>query len=124
MTQDVAEPVRYKPEWIKPVAAIAAMVLLPTSGTAGQIYGQITVSGRSANPGIPISVTCPASAPLTTTTDRFGAYKVYAPATGRCSIAISFGGQRLAATVVSYPNPARYNFDISGRGSATHLVRR
>jgi len=105
-------------------AAIAALVFLPTPGIAGQIYGQITVNGRSAGHGIPITIACAASAPLKTATDRFGAYQVYAPATGRCGITISFDGRNLNENVVSYPNPARYNFDISGQGAAMRLIRR
>ena len=95
-------------------------VFLSHLALAGQIYGTIWEDGHPVAQGQKVTITCPNAAPQGAETDQFGAYKISAPTSGRCSLGI----RGYTIDISSYKNPVRYDLEIVKEGAQAKLLRR
>lgn len=88
------------------------IILPPTLLNAGQVFGSI----RGA-PNTPIEISCGGSV-TRGATGSDGSYSINVPQQGQCTFTLPQHGA--STIVVSYPNPAQYDFELVG----TQLQRR
>jgi hypothetical protein len=96
--------------WLLSVIVAVSPIL-----TAGQIYGTLRDGTGKGVPGIAITIVSPAKTTYEAKTGPDGSYQVFVKETGRCEFQANLGGKAPAtASVFSYAEPAKYEFDISG----------
>ncbi len=108
---------------------VAAFVLVlfsffPSLCFAAQIYGTLRESDRPVGDSR-IEVVC-GTGHYADTTDKYGSYKLYAKEMGKCTLTVTYRGQRPQAIIESYNDPAHYDFDLIRQPPAGpyHLQRR
>ncbi len=94
---------------------------LPLS--AGQIFGTVTESGKALPKGVEVLVDC-SGEQAKAATDEFGAYRVNVQKTGRCTLTLSYKGQKPSATVASLAEPSSADFEVQTQEGKYRLVRR
>ena len=87
-----------------------AVVLLPSFLYAGQVFGSITSSGRGVA-NVTIEISC-GGAVTHGATASDGSYRINVPQQGQCTFTLPQYGA--STVVVSYPNPAQYDFQLVG----------
>ena len=91
---------------------------------AAQIYGSLKQDNRSVGQGVEISINC-GGRPQQAFTDAYGAYKVYVPQPGKCTLTVSNGKARSEPyPVYSSDEPTRYDFDLIQNPNGTLSLRR
>ena len=100
-------------------AGIWISVLLPISANAGEIYGTIR-QGNNPVVGRSVYVSCGTRNSSPVTLNRYGSYRILAPAQGSCSLHMD----GLQIGVQSYQRPARYDLEIRNVNGQARLVRR
>jgi len=86
-------------------ASLLALLASPVDAHAAQIYGKVNKGGAL------IRVTCKSGDSAETRADGEGSYQVFIAKTGPCTLSLpEQGGAQ--ATVYSYDQPARYDFDV------------
>ena len=80
---------------------------------AAQIYGNLKQDNRSVGQGVEISINCGGRAQQAFT-DAYGAYSVYVPNSGKCTLTVNYGkgGWSHPHPVFSSDEPTRYDFDL------------
>jgi hypothetical protein len=90
---------------------------------AGQIFGTLTEGGKAVASGVEVVVDC-AGEQAKGKTDNFGAYRVNVQKTGRCTLTLTYKGQKPAATIASLSEPASADFELQMQDGKYKLVRR
>jgi len=86
-------------------ASLLALVGSPINAHAAQIYGKVNKGG------VLIRVQCKSGDSAETRADGQGSYQVFIAKTGPCTLILpEQGGAQ--ATVYSYGQPARFDFDV------------
>ncbi len=94
---------------------------LPLFG--GQIFGTLTEGGKAVAKGVEVAVDC-SGEQVKGTTDNFGAYRLNPQKTGRCSLTLTYKGQKPAATIASLSEPVSADFELQMQDGKYKLVRR
>jgi hypothetical protein len=94
---------------------------LPLFG--GQIFGTLTEGGKAVASGVEVVVDC-SGEQAKGKTDNFGAYRVNVQKTGRCTITLTYKGQKPAATIPSQSEPVSADFELQLQDGKYTLVRR
>jgi hypothetical protein len=94
---------------------------LPLFG--GQIFGTLTEGGKAVAPGVDVVVDC-SGEQAKGTTDKFGAFRVTVQKTGRCTITLTYKGQKPTATIASTSEPVSTDFELQIQDGKYKLVRR
>jgi hypothetical protein len=94
---------------------------LPLYG--GQIFGTLTEGGKAVAKGVEVVVDCSGEQGKAAT-DDFGAYRVNVQKTGKCTITLTYKGQKPAATVASLSEPASADFELQMLDGKYRLIRR
>src|SRR5512134_1509311 len=92
-------------------ALVLSMVLfasLASQASAGEVYGTIKEEGKPVKEGLKVELACGAK-PVVGETDRFGAYRLFAPEEGKCTLTVRIGNESPSVTVHSFADSARYN---------------
>jgi hypothetical protein len=99
-----------------------ALLGLPGRACAGNVYGTLWAEGRPAGAGYTIAITCGKTIykPVTQTD---GSYRIFIHEKGACSAQITYGGQALTATIVSYDDPIKYDLEILKQNN-TFILRK
>jgi hypothetical protein len=106
-------------KWI----GLAMIMFVPSLLHAGQIYGFIASANKAH-----IQVYCPGDQPGKpsgeglTATD--GSYRINVGRNGQCTLTLPEINGRPSATIFSYPNPVRYNFQLNRRPDGTYELRK
>ena len=94
---------------------------LPLFG--GQIFGTVTEGGKAIAAGSEVVVEC-GGEQAKGATDNFGAYRINAPKTGRCTLTLTYKGQKPTVTLASLAEPVSADFDLQVKDGKYTLVRR
>ena len=94
---------------------------LPLFG--GQVFGTLTEGGKAVASGVEVVVDC-SGEQAKGTTDNFGAFRVNVQKTGRCTITLTYKGQKPAATIASLAEPVSADFQLQMQDGKYKLVRR
>jgi len=93
---------------------------LPLSG--GQIFGTLTEGGKAVA-NVEVVVDC-SGEQVKGTTDNFGAYRLNVQKTGRCTLTLTYKGQKPTATIAAVNEPVSADFELLKQGDKYKLVRR
>jgi len=100
------------------------VLLFPSIGMAGEIYGTLTMNGRPQK-GIRIGVTEPNGQDIDqAVTDRFGRYRLYVKNPGPVKLKAFFKGASYSLNIMSYEKSARYNLKLIKINNRYELQRR
>ena len=94
---------------------------LPMFG--GQIFGTLTEGGKAVASGAEVVVDC-AGEQAKGKTDSFGAFRVNVQKTGKCTLTLTYKGQKPTATIASLAEPVSADFDLQTQDGKYKLVRR
>lgn len=104
---------------LSPTLLLWPVLLVPILAAAGPLYGTVR-TGPGPAAGVGIQVACPGfDRPEQTAgpamTDPRGSFSLLIPATGRCQMRLSRGGEvGNPFDVFSSDNPLRFDFEIDG----------
>lgn len=107
------------------IALLVFLFCAPGLAVAAQIFGNLKQDNRSVGQGVEISINCGGRAQQAFT-DAYGAYSVYVPNSGRCSLTVNDGkaGRSHPYTVLSSEEPTRYDFDLIRNPDGSLSLRR
>ena len=82
---------------------------------AGQVYGTLRDASGKAMAGVDITIVSSAKVEYHGKTGADGAYQIFVKENGKCELRANVGGKAPAvASVFSYAEPAKYEFEVSG----------
>ena len=87
--------------------ATLCLALCGTVAAAGEIYGTIREGGRPLPAGTKLEVKCPKGT-YSAETDKIGAWRLFAPEQGKCTLTVRLGDAAPSMTVSSFEDSARY----------------
>ena len=90
------------------VVSVVLLVSMPSLASAGEVYGTIKEGGKPVKDGLKVELACGAK-PVAGETDKFGAYRLFAPEEGKCTLTVRIGDQSPSVAVHSFADSARYN---------------
>jgi hypothetical protein len=107
------------------VAALALVLLciVPCLAFGAQIYGTLRESNRPVGPNVPVDLDCNNNR-YPTKTDNYGSYKLYARETTKCTLTVTYKGSSPSTPVVSYDDPAHYDFDLIRQPDGKYQLQR
>lgn len=93
---------------------VASLVCGFPALTAGQVYGTLRDANGKGIGGIKIVIVSPAKVSYEGQTSPDGSYQIFVKEAGRCEFQAHFTGKSPAtASVFSYADPAKYDFELS-----------
>ena len=119
------------------LVVLALFVCLAMSNAhAGRIFGDIKMDGKPVAAGLPVTITLAptdsaaaaakidASLADSTTTDKFGSYKLVVKPLGKCVLSVKMDKQLLSLEVFSYKEPTRYDLVVEKKDGKLSLRRK
>jgi hypothetical protein len=100
-----------KPFGIAGIVAAAAIASTAGSAAAGEIYGTVTEGGKAVKAGTRIEVRC-GDAVHGTETGKDGAYRLFVPEQGKCTLTVKTGGAAPSTTIHSFEDSARFVLSV------------
>lgn len=102
---------------------IVLLLFSPSLVMAGELRGTITEGGKSIGAGATVEVHCGDKA-YSTTTDRYGAYRLFVPDKGKCLLTLSHRNQSPSREVISFEDSTRYDMTLEQEGGRYVLRRK
>ncbi|MEO5926665.1 MAG: carboxypeptidase-like regulatory domain-containing protein [Bryobacteraceae bacterium] len=97
--------------WLSFLGLVCASPLL----TAGQVYGTLRDGAGKGMAGVDITIVSAAKVSYTGKTAADGTYQIFVKENGKCELQANVGGKAPAtASVFSYAEPAKYEFEVVG----------
>src|SRR5262245_30183279 len=90
---------------------------------AGRINGSITESGKPVGQNVKVEVTCGANNDAAQT-DAYGAFKLFVPDTGKCTLKVNYQGQAPSFEINSYEGAVQYDLILDKQGAQYTLRRK
>lgn len=87
---------------------------LSAAAQAGQVYGTLRDASGKGMAGVSIVIVSPAKTTYEAKTGADGTYQVFVKETGKCELQAQIGGKPATASVFSYAEPAKYDFEVAG----------
>jgi hypothetical protein len=117
---------------------ILGICLLVSNASAGRVFGDIKVDGKPVPAGLPVEVLLAASTAQaagdtvkpamvradSTSTDKYGSYKLTVKPQGKCTLRLVYEKQALTLEVFSYKDPTRYDLVIEKKDGTLSLRRK
>lgn len=88
--------------------SVLLLAAAPAVAGAGEIYGSIREAGKPVKEGVKVEVVC-AETPVAAETDSYGAYRLFVPEEGKCTLTVTVGDEKPSIAVHSFEDSARYN---------------
>ena len=106
------------------IAAAASM--LATTAFAGKIFGDISLDGKPVPAGVKVKVTLPGSSAVadSTTTDKFGSYKLLVKAEGKSTLTVFYENKPLDLAVFSNKEATRYDLVVEKKDGKPGIRRK
>ena len=124
------------------LAVLALVVVAAPPAVAGRIFGDIKQDGKPVAAGLRVTVTAaaaeaakpdakgesakpqPATVADSTTTDKFGSYKLNVKDEGKCTLTLVVDKQPLTLEVFSYKAATRYDLVLEKKDGKLALRRK
>ena len=102
-----------------------------SSAFAGRIFGDIKIDGKPLPAGVPVEIAVvkedakgkPPRAD-STSTDKFGSYKLAVKEKGKCQLKVTYEKQALVLEVFSYGEPTRYDLVVEKKDGKLSIRRK
>jgi hypothetical protein len=109
---------------MKRVSMLLFVVLVFSSmAVAGKIYGSVSESGKPVAPGVKVEVACGANN-YAAQTDAYGAFKLFVPDKGKCTLKVNYQGQAPSFDINSYEGSVQYDLILEKQGAKYALRRK
>lgn len=113
------------------VAIAATACLAASNATAGRLLGDIRLDGKPVEAGLTVRLALAPAQPGgaavvadSTTTDKFGSYKLMAKADGKYVLTLIYEKQPVSLEVFSYKEPTRYDLVLEKKDGKLNLRRK
>ena len=113
------------------LTALALAVLAVSPASAGKIFGDIKMDGKPVPAGLVVTITQPlagkdstAAGADTTTTDKFGSYKLNVKTEGKCLLTVKKDKETATLAVFSYKVATRYDLILEKVAGKLSLKRK
>jgi hypothetical protein len=108
------------------VVAVAVAGLMARDASAGKIFGDLKMDGKPVAQGVKVRVTHPGSSGIadTTSTDKFGSYKLLVKEEGKAVLTVFFAKDTLALDVFSNKEATRYDLILEKKDGKLTLRRK
>jgi hypothetical protein len=108
------------------LAFAATASLVSTTAFAGKIFGDISLDGKPLPAGIKVTVTHPGASAIadSTTTDKFGSYKLLVKEEGKSVLTVFYEKTALALAVFSNKEATRYDLVVEKKDGKLGLRRK
>ncbi len=90
---------------------------------AGKIYGSLTEAGKPLASGVKVEVTCGVNS-VSAQTDAYGAFKLFVPDKGKCTLKVYYQGQTPSFEISSYEGSVQYDLILEKQGGRYTLRRK
>lgn len=114
--------------------AILFLFLPLSNAWAGRIFGDIKMDGKPLAAGVPVWIHRPAADEKkkdvppakadSTTTDKFGSYKLSVKEEGKCFLTMVVEKQTVTLEIFSYKDPTRYDLILEKKDGKLSLRRK
>ena len=104
------------------VVVSIVVFLAPLTAQAAQVYGSLSKGGHPLG-GASVTVACESGDRDETRTDDRGAYRLFVPHTGRCTLSVPDHGGASAA-IYSFDEPVRFDFEVVPADGGFQLRKR
>jgi len=93
-------------------AAVGLALASASPAFAGRIFGDIKLDGKPVPEGMKIRISVPGAATLadSTTTDKFGSFKLMVKGEGKCTLTVVH--EKLPAEIVVFSNKEATRYDL------------
>jgi len=108
---------------MKSLIVVLFSLLMASAALAGEIYGTITDAGKPVPAGVKVEVTA-AGNTYSAETDEYGTYHVFAKDKGKCTLTVSYKGQKPAASIFSYEKATRYDWTVEADADGKLTLKR
>ena len=104
---------------------IMLLLLLASAGyaSAGEVFGAITDGSKPVAAGIKIDISTPDTV-YVAETGKYGAYRVFVKAQGKCVFTVRHSGQSPTAELFSYDKSTRYDWILETKDGKLSLRRK
>ena len=104
----------------------AAASALATTAFAGRIFGDISLDGKPLPAGVKVKVSLPGSSAVadSTTTDKFGSYKLLVKTEGKTTLTVYFEKTPLELAVFSNKEATRYDLVVEKKDGKPSVRRK
>jgi hypothetical protein len=113
------------------VPLILLTCLAPVTALAARVFGDIKIDGKPVAAGVPVKITRlvteggkSKAAADSTTTDKFGSYKLMVKETGKCVLSIMYDKQSSSLEVFSNKEATRYDLILEKSDGKWSLRRK
>ena len=109
------------------VVSIVGLVLLGAQpAAAGRIFGDIKLDGKPLPEGVKIRVSAPGATTVadSTTTDKFGSFKLMVKGEGKCTLTIVHEKQPVELAIFSNKEAMRYDLVLEKKDGKPSLRRK
>jgi hypothetical protein len=94
-----------------------------TNAFAGKVYGGITEGGKPVARGVKIDVTCGTNN-HSAETDQYGAFNLFVPQQGKCTLKVNYQGQAPTFEINSYEGSVQYDLILEQQDGKYTLKRK
>ena len=108
------------------VLSIAFAAVFSANASAAKVFGDIQIDGKPVPAGVKIRVTRPGTSAVadSTTTDKFGSYKLLVKEEGKSVLTVVYDKKALELAVFSNKEATRYDLIIEKRDGKLTLRRK
>jgi hypothetical protein len=106
-------------------ACVLLLLILGIAGTAyaGKIYGSVSEGGKPVAQGVKVEVACGANN-YAAQTDAYGAFKLFVPDKGKCTLKVYYQGQTPSFEINSYEGSVQFDLILEKQGAKYTLRRK
>jgi hypothetical protein len=106
--------------------AVGLALAVASPAFAGRIFGDIKMDGKPVPEGMKVRITIPGAATIadSTTTDKFGSFKLMVKGEGKCTLTVVHEKQAAELVVFSNKEATRYDLILEKKDGKPSLRRK
>jgi hypothetical protein len=102
---------------------LIALILVASTAVAGEVYGTITDGGKPVPAGTKVEISISGKVE-SGETDKFGSYRIFVKAKGKCRLTVRVKDQSPSVDVFSYDKSSRYDWILEAKEDTLSLRRK
>jgi hypothetical protein len=105
------------------ILVMTFLLAFSVAAQAGRINGSISEGGKPVAQGVKVEVAC-GSNNYAAQTDAYGAFKLFVPDKGKCTLKVNYQGQAPSLDINSYDGSVQYDLILEKQGAQYTLRRK
>ena len=108
------------------ILTVGIAAVFSTNASAAKIFGDIKIDGKPLPEGVKVRVTRPGTSAVadSTSTDKFGSYKLLVKEEGKCVLTVVYDKQPLDIQVFSNKEATRYDLVVEKKDGKLTIRRK